>query len=172
MGLSEQELIDRAEIADALTAYCQAQDQEEWHLFEEAFTPDAEIEIAGMGYPKLSASQMKQFLRDFNKDRISGQHLIGNIMFDINGDRARTICEVIYITLHPTADPVRVKRVRGNALYSDELVRMSAGWRIKKRVIAQKNVEVDEGEYALAVLQSIRAAAKVRWFDKQDDAVK
>lgn len=169
MEISEQELIDRAEITDTLTAYCQAQDQEEWHLLDAAFTPDTEIEIAGMGFPKQSLNGMKQFLREFGKDRISGQHLIGNIIFDIDGDRAKTVCEVIYITLHSTDDPVRVKRIRGNALYSDNLVRTTAGWRIKKRIIAQKNVEIDEGVYDPAVLQAIRTAAQTRWFNEGED---
>jgi hypothetical protein len=164
MTISEQELFDRAEITDVLTAYCQAQDQEEWHLLDKVFVPDAVIEIAGMGYPAQSPAQMRELLQDFSKDRISGQHMIGNIIFDIDADRAKTVCEVIYITLHPADDPKRVKRIRGNALYSDELVRLESEWRIRKRVIAQKNVETDETEYDPSLLKAIRTTAKTRWF--------
>jgi len=162
--LSDTDLIDRAEISDALVAYCHAQDQNEWALYDAVFTYDATVAFPGMNMPDMTAAVLRDFLIEHNKTRISGQHLIGNTMFEIDGDRARVVSEVIYVTLHPTADEHVVKRVRGNALYVDAFVRSAYGWRIRHRSIAQKNVEIDEGRYDPALLGAIREGAAQRWF--------
>ncbi|HZU65228.1 MAG TPA: nuclear transport factor 2 family protein [Novosphingobium sp.] len=164
MSLTEQELLDRAEITDALVAYCQAQDQNAWPLYARAFTADATIAFPGMGMEPMAASVFRDFLIRFNETRLSGQHLIGNSWFEISGDEACVVSEAIYITLHPTDTPGRIRRVRGNALYTDRCRRTAEGWRIAERVIAQKNVEVDEGDYDPALLEAIRAAAATDWF--------
>lgn len=164
MTLSDQDLIDRAEITDALVGYCHAQDQNEWALYDAVFTPDATVAFPGMNMPDMTAAALRDFLVGHNETRISGQHLVGNTLFDIAGDRARVISEVIYITLHPTATEGQVKRVRGNALYVDDFVRTAVGWRIRHRSIAQKNVEIDEGAYDPALLGAIRQGAATRWF--------
>ena len=168
MTLSDTDLIDRAEITDALVAYCHAQDQNEWALYEAVFTPDATVAFAGMNMPDMTAAALRDFLVKHNETRISGQHLVGNTLFELDGDRARVVSEVIYITLHPTAAAADlVKRVRGNALYVDAFVRSANGWRIRHRSIAQKNVEIDEGNYDPALLAAIRQGAETRWFQTQ-----
>ncbi|MFT4248827.1 MAG: nuclear transport factor 2 family protein [Pseudomonas sp.] len=161
--LSEREVVARAEILETLVAYCQAQDQQHWDLYDAVFAPEATIALHGMPLPPMCADAFKAFLVDFNRTRISGQHLLGNVLYRIAGDTARTLSEVIYLTLHPTDEPGVVKRIRGNALYVDDLVRGEDGWRIRKRVIAQKNVETDQAHYDDALLAGIRAAAARDW---------
>lgn len=164
MSLTEACLIDRAEITDALVAYCQGQDQGVWTLYDRAFTADATIAFPGMGMPTMAATAFRDFLVTFNETRISGQHLIGNTLFEIDGNEARVVSEAIYITLHPTEQSQRVRRVRGNALYVDRFVRTAEGWRIAHRSIAQKNVEIDEADYDANLLCAIRDAAATDWF--------
>lgn len=165
--ITDDELLARAEISDLLVRYGQAQDQDEWGLYEDIFTQDATIHFPGMPMESRSAAEFGRFLQDFNKTRLSGQHLIGNTLyrFDEDGAHAHVVSEVIYITLHLTEAEARVRRVRGNALYSDHAVRTSEGWRIARRDIAQKNVEIDEGDYDPALLAAIESAAATRWFD-------
>ena len=165
--ITDDELLARAEISDLLVRYGQAQDQDEWRLYEGIFTQDATIHFPGMPMENRSADEFGRFLQEFNKTRISGQHLIGNTLyrFDADGESAHVVSEVIYITLHPTDTPGRVRRIRGNALYSDHAVRTADGWRIARRDIAQKNVEIDESDYDPSLLAAIEHAAATRWFD-------
>jgi 3-phenylpropionate/cinnamic acid dioxygenase small subunit len=164
--ITDQELLARAEIGDLLTRYGQAQDQDEWRLYEGLFTPDATIHFPGMPMESRSAADFGRFLQEFNKTRISGQHLIGNTLyrFKSDGRSAHVVSEVIYITVHPTDTPGRLRRIRGNALYSDQAVLTADGWRIARRDIAQKNVEIDEADYDAVLLAAIESAAATRWF--------
>ncbi|MEE4454647.1 nuclear transport factor 2 family protein [Novosphingobium resinovorum] len=166
LQITDAELLARAEISDLLVRYGQAQDQDEWSLYEGVFTPDATIHFPGMPMESLGAAEFGQFLQDFNRTRISGQHLIGNTLyrFAADGESAHVVSEVTYITLHPTDTPGRVRRIRGNGLYSDRAVRTAQGWRIARRDIAQKNVEIDEGDYDPVLLAAIESAATTRWF--------
>ena len=165
-AITEKELLARAEIGDLLVRYCQAQDQDEWALYEGIFTDDALIHFPGMPMESQSAADFGRFLQTFNETRISGQHLLGNTLFhfDSDGGQAHVVSEVVYITLHPTDVPGTVRRVRGNALYSDLAVLTDEGWRIARRDIAQKNVEFDEAQYDPTLLSGIESAAKTRWF--------
>jgi len=164
-AITDQELIDRAEIGDLLVRYCQAQDQDEWSLYEGLFTADATIHFPGMPMESRSAAEFGRFLQAFNKTRVSGQHLVGNTLYRFTGNHADVLSEALYITLHPTETPGTLRRVRGNALYSDHLVRTPEGWRIARRDIAQKNVEIDDAAYDPALVVGFKTTSATRWFD-------
>jgi ketosteroid isomerase-like protein len=170
MALTEKELIARSEITEVLTAYAQAQDQNEWGLFDKVFTEDAVLEFPGAGIGTLSPVQLKTFLKDvFNTTRISGQHALANTIFEIDGDRARTVSEVYYFTLQTTDKEGILRRIRGNAIYVDDLVHANGEWRIRHRVTAQKNVETDDIEYAPELIATIRDANRVRWIRQAEE---
>lgn len=165
MPLDLAELIDRAEIQDVLHAYCQAQDQDRWDLYETVFTDDAVIEFPGLPLGSLSARALGRFLReDFNATRISGQHLIANTLAEIDGDTARTVSEVLHLTLQRTGDPAVVHRSTGTSLYADTWRRTPDGWRIQRRVTTQKHLEQDDIPYDPALLATIEAGAAADWF--------
>ncbi len=164
MTFTLAELADRAEIEDALHAYAQAQDQEAWHLFERVFSDDAVIELLGLPIPPLGATEMRGFLQEFNRTRVSGQHLITNTLIEIDGDRARSVSEVFHLTLQTTERAGVLKRSRGGSLYADEWARTEAGWRITRRVVTQKHLDEAEVEYPTALLTTITAGACIDWF--------
>ena len=50
--LSQQEISDRLEIQDLLTAYCDAIDSQNWDALDDIFTPDAIIDYTDAGGAK------------------------------------------------------------------------------------------------------------------------
>lgn len=164
-AITDEELIARAEITDLLVRYSQAQDQDEWSLYEGLFTPDATIHFPGMPMESRSAVEFGRFLQEFNKTRLSGQHLVGNTLYRFDGAHAHVLSEALYITLHPTDTPGTLRRIRGNALYSDHLVHTAEGWRIARREIAQKNVEIDQASYDPALVAAFESTSATRWFE-------
>ena len=156
--LTVQELSDRAEIHDVLSAYAHAQDQNAWHLYDRVFTATATIDLPGTGIGSLTAEQLKAFLRDdFDATRLSGQHLIGNVLVEIAGDRARSAAEVLHVTLQHTEAEGRLLVTKGTSLYLDDWERAADGWRIAHRTAVQKHTETSEKDYPLEQIAAIAA---------------
>jgi hypothetical protein len=171
MTITEQELIARAEIQEVLTYYAQAQDQDQWDLYERVFTPDALLEFPGTGLGNLSAAEFRAFIETkFNPTRLSGQHALANTTFAIDGGSARTITEVLSFTLQYTDREGVLTRMRGNSLYVDDWVFSNGEWRIRHRVTAQKNIETDEVTYTPELIASIRAGSSTRWVFPEPEA--
>lgn len=164
MSLTTQDLLDRAEITDAINAYSQALDQREWSLLDAAFTPDADITLLDRDV-HYTPAQLQELLSGANDStRLSGQHLGGNTWFEINGDTAHTVTEVHWVTLQTTDDPVKFKHIRAGGIYVDDLVRTDAGWRIARRELALKNRVVELLPYDAADLDKIRYTLATHWF--------
>jgi hypothetical protein len=158
-AMTPELLLDRASIRDVLVAYCHAQDQNLWQLWDGVFTQDATIELPGVTPDPLSPSGHRDLLVEFNVGKISSQHALSNTLYAIEGDVARTVTELTAISLHETGTPGVLRRTSWMGLYIDDLLRTQKGWRIRHRVIAQKNVQIDELEYSKEVLAMIRAGA-------------
>jgi hypothetical protein len=159
MGFSLQELSDRAEITDLLVAYCHAQDQEAWHLWDGIFTEDATVDLLGVLPQPLAASALRGFLEQFNATRISGQHTLGNILIALEQDTAHVVSELLAITLQTTDVDGSYLRLRSASVYADDLVRTSAGWRLHRRIVAQKYTEREEITLPETTLAQIQAGA-------------
>ncbi len=151
-------LLDRAQIQDTLSAYAQSQDQNAWDLYDRVFTDDAVIELPGTGIDPLGAADLKAFLRDgFNSTHVAGQHLIGNVLIDVHGDTARSVAELLSVTLQTTEQPGRLSRIQASGLYIDTWTRTGDGWRIAHRVSTQKHLQRDEVDYAQELLDTVSA---------------
>ncbi|MFT4123837.1 MAG: nuclear transport factor 2 family protein [Microbacteriaceae bacterium] len=160
MTLTLAELIDRAEIQDALHRYAQAQDQDRWDLYDTVFTDDAEVELVGLPLGTVPAVEFGRFLRvDFGATRLSGQHLIGNTLIELLGDTARSVSEVLHSTLQRTGTPNELTLSEGTSLYADSWRRTGAGWCIAHRIITQKHVEERVVSYDPAFIAAIEAGA-------------
>lgn len=171
MAIAEQELLDRASIQDVLHRYAQAQDQDRWDLYERIFTEDATIDLVGVALGELTAAELGAFLKDtFNATRISGQHLIGNTLYDIGHDAARTVSEVLHHTLQTTDVHGVLRRSTGTSLYADEWLRTADGWRINHRTVTQKHLEEDQVTYSSELLATIRTGAErvAAWLRRED----
>ena len=93
MAMTLQEISDRFEIMDLLTAYCSAIDSKDIDALDLVFTDDACIDYSKAGGPKADLKTIKKFLRE-NLGNLPRQHIISNFQIQINGDSAdvRSLC--------------------------------------------------------------------------------
>ena len=133
MPLSLQEISDRMEIQDLITAYSYAIDTRDWDALDQVFTPDAQIDYSEMGGSKGNLAQTKAFLRKAMTQFSSFQHMVATSQIKLQGDTAsgRTICH----------NPMVLDKGKGEThtffcglWYRDRFVRTPKGWRIAERV--------------------------------------
>jgi hypothetical protein len=133
MPLSLQEISDRIEIQDLITAYSYAIDTRNWDALDDVFTPDARIDYSEMGGSKGNLTETKQFLRKAMQQFSGFQHMVATSQIKLRGDVAegRTICH----------NPMVLERGQGGQhvffcglWYRDRFVRTPKGWRIAERV--------------------------------------
>lgn len=157
MALTVDDLITREEIRDTLNAYSYGLDQREWDLFDRAFTDDATFTAPDEGIDNLPAQELKEMLKKNNDEtRLSGQHLLHNTFFQIDGDTAHTVTEAEWITLQTTDKPDIVYEVRAGGMYVDDLVKVDGEWRIQKRVLITKNKSTRGVNYTPERIENIR----------------
>lgn len=130
MNADVQRLIDRQEIADLCARYAAALDTKDWALLESCFTdapvfvhPGGRLE----GFEAILA-RTKEALEPLN----ASQHLLGNIVADVDADSARCTC-------YFQAQHVRQGTPGGDTYiiagsYTDTLTRTPGGWKIAERV--------------------------------------
>ncbi|WP_018295523.1 nuclear transport factor 2 family protein [Corynebacterium lubricantis] len=166
MALTNEDLITRTEIHDALVAYSQGLDQRNWDLYDKAWTEEATFEAPDEGIEPIKATDLKKLLQSSNDStRLSGQHLLNNTHYHIDGDTARTITEVSWVTLQTTDKPNIVFEVRAGGMYVDDLEKTEAGWRIAKRILVTKNKSTRGVFYTDERIANIRDyALNTNWY--------
>jgi len=118
-------------VLSLVNRYALAVDTQRWDMFDEVFTED----IAADYGPTAKWSDLKTFKNDFAAYHApfdGTQHTMSNINWDFRGDTAHAI----------TYGHWRLVRYgvgggdfwEGQGWYDDELVRLDAGWRIRKRI--------------------------------------
>lgn len=131
---SQQELSDRLEIQDQITAYSYAIDLHNWDELDDIFTTDAMLDFTATGGERGTLAELKPWL-DKSLNLFSGhQHLMGNtrVRFGADGDTAtsQTMCLNPMPLVHDNAQQL----VLVGIWYADEWVRTADGWRIAERV--------------------------------------
>ncbi|HLY33889.1 MAG TPA: nuclear transport factor 2 family protein [Jatrophihabitantaceae bacterium] len=131
---SQQELSDRLEIQDQITAYSYAIDLHDWDALDDIFTPDASLDFTASGGERGTRDELKPWLAT-SLDLFDGhQHLMGNtrVQFGADGDTAtsQTMC----LNPMPLTHDGRQQLVLVGIWYADEWVRTPQGWRITNRV--------------------------------------
>ena len=166
MPITQQELLDRTEILDALTAYSHGLDQRNWKIFDRAWADGATFQAPGNGIDEpISAHALRERLTSQNDaTRLSGQHLLNNTRFRIEGDSAHTVTEVTWVTLQQSHEPGLIYEVRAGGLYVDDLIRTEDGWRISKRVLALKNKSTRHVPYPEDRIAAIRNTLHTDWY--------
>lgn len=150
--ITPRELLDRTAIERTLRRYSQGVDQRDWDLYARAFTPDAEVDIPGYLEKPLSAKDFATFLGGtFDHNRISGQHVLGNTLYLIDGERARTVTEFLAVTTERVVpdDGAQAERSateggdvllqHSGGLYVDDLLRTADEWLISRRKLVRKS---------------------------------
>lgn len=123
-----QEISDRFEIMDLLTAYCTAIDSKDIDALDLIFTDDALIDYSKAGGPKADLKTIKKFLRE-NLGDLPRQHIISNFQIQITDDTANVRC----LCYNPLELPSQEVALWG-LYYNDKLVHTAHGWRIKEKV--------------------------------------
>lgn len=166
MPLTTQDLIDRAGILDAITAYSQGLDQRNWELFARAWAPGATFTAPGEGVDEaITPEQLReQLVRNNDGTRLSGQHLLNNTHFRIDGDTAHTVTEASWTTLQQSHEPGVLYEVRAGGIYVDDLVHTEAGWRISARTLALKNKTTRHVPYPAERIAAITDTLHTDWY--------
>ncbi len=125
-----QRLTDQQEIADLCVRYTTALDTKDWALLEGCFAPSPAFVHPGgrlEGFPAI-LKRTKAALTPLT----ATQHLLGNIVVQLDGDTARSVC-------YFQAQHVRAGTPGGETYiiagsYADTLTRAADGWKITERV--------------------------------------
>jgi hypothetical protein len=128
---SQQELSDRLEIDDLITAYSYAIDFHRFDDLDELFTADATLDFTATGGIAGPLAEVKAWLGSVLTLFGGHQHLVATSQVILDGDTAtaRTICHNPMWFEDPAQAPVFV-----GLWYLDLLVRTADGWRITSRV--------------------------------------
>lgn len=164
MRLTIGEVRDRAMILDCLNRYAQGVDQRNWPLYESAFTADAAVEVIGYLNHTVTPIEFRDLLcGTFDATRLSGQHFLGNTLFEIDGDTAHTVTEFMAVTLEHAGEPGAAARQITAALYIDDLTRVADGWKIARRTLVRKSSNEDALPFADPFAAAIEATLKTGW---------
>jgi len=113
-GISE----DHAEIRNLLARYCMHLDLDDAEGWVKLFTPDAVYQVYGREFAGHEG------LLAMANAAPGGFHLGGSAVIDLDGDRARTIRNLLFVE-RGTGETRR-------AVYDEDLVRTADGWRITR----------------------------------------
>jgi hypothetical protein len=110
--------------------YAVALDHRDWELLRTVFTPDCEVQYSGA--PLLEGFEaVWPFCQRALARYRQTQHLLGDHVIDIDGDRATGSCYLQAIHVDAPEHGTQVYTFYGR--YTDEYVRSADGWRIAKR---------------------------------------
>lgn len=128
-----QHLADRFEIDDLLTRYATAVDTCDWDLYSTCFTEDAFIDYTSAGGIKGNYPEVRDWLAKTLPMFSMTQHVVGNRVIQIDGDKA-TARSIFYNPMGlPDGDGGQKLFFEGG-YYNDQLVRTADGWRISERI--------------------------------------
>lgn len=121
-----QWLVDRAAITDLILSFARCIDDSDPVQYAANFTEDGELEL-----PFASAKGMVEILAmPTPPPSWRMHHLMGNILFEIDGDTAKTRA---YVTATHVFDvDVPTDTSQGGGWYLHEVVRTPQGWKFRK----------------------------------------
>jgi len=132
MDTALAELLDKQEIAELCAKYAYALDQKDWSALRGCFT-DAPVFVHPGGRIE-GIDGIVNRTRGALEPLDASQHLLGNIVVDVDGDTARSICYFQAQHLRTGTPGGDTYIIAGS--YSDTLTRTPQGWRITERVQA------------------------------------
>jgi hypothetical protein len=124
---------DRLDIMQLHHRYAWALDQRDWSMLERCFTPDGGVDYGDLGGEFQGAAEIAAFCRQALEGLDASQHLIGNTMIELDGDRATATCYFQAQHVFEGAPGGDTYIVAGT--YTDVLTRDDDGWRIAHRTL-------------------------------------
>lgn len=128
-----QQLADRLEIADLITAYAYAVDFHRWDDLDAIFTPDAVLDFTATGGEQGDLASIKRFFEQALTLFDGHQHLMGNVAVVLDGDAA-TATTLCHNPMYLRDESGEQRVIFVGIWYRDDLVRTPDGWRIRRRV--------------------------------------
>jgi hypothetical protein len=125
-----QTLLDERAIYRQLCRFAEAMDRREWGWLDEVMLENAEGEY-GLGR-RTSRAEIVAEMRSFLDDCGPTQHLLANVIIDVDGDTATSRAYVADMHVGLGDKAHLTFRTLGD--YHDRWVRTAAGWRIAERV--------------------------------------
>ncbi|HJQ03893.1 MAG TPA: nuclear transport factor 2 family protein [Nocardioides sp.] len=132
--MDQQELIDRAEIADAITRYTHAVDTRDWDGLDTVFTPDAQIDYTESGGVAADFATVKAWLAQ-NLPAFSTRYLhsLHQISYDFaEGRDAASVAAYFHNPMVISDGDGGHRIVEVGGIYRHEFVRTEAGWRSRQ----------------------------------------
>ena len=128
---SQQELSDRLEIQDLITAYSYAIDFHRFDELDAIFTPDGTLDFTATGGITGDLTSVKAWLASVLPNFGGHHHLVATSQVSLSGDTAtaRSICHNPMWFKDEAQPPLFV-----GLWYHDTFTRTSDGWRIVSRV--------------------------------------
>jgi hypothetical protein len=123
---------ERFAVIDTIQRYARAVDSGDFALFDETFTPDADLDYRSAGGPRGGRDEVRAWLAQSRSALLVWQHHLSPPMIEIDGETVRTRTDVYTPTLFRDATG-KVHALDTGGRYHDELVTTPHGWRIAKR---------------------------------------
>jgi len=132
-----QEYIDKAEIKESLARYSICVDTGDTHGFAALFTEDGLWEWEAAGLQFCGHSQLRRVAEVVHSHAKGSQHAVSNPVVEIDGDNARSICQLTCFLSKP--EKIYSLMI---GYYEDEWVNVDGKWRISRRVVRVENPEI------------------------------
>lgn len=126
-----QTLLDRLEIAEALARYAYGIDDRDFEVVRALFTTDAHLDYTASGGPAADRDKVIAWIESGMGVVGPSQHLVTNVVVDLDGDEATSRCLLFNPMIMPLKDPLLLYLGGG---YRDDWRRTDDGWRIVHRV--------------------------------------
>lgn len=124
---------DELDVRRVMARYCHLCDDSDFDALVALFTADAAL-IYG-GREACGSEEIRAFFDEFQgAPERRGKHLQMNIVVDVEGDRARSESDVLFVRYFDAALLPHVA-----ARYRDELLRVNGDWRFTRREIRRLN---------------------------------
>lgn len=122
-------LLAEREIYRCLVRFARAMDYRDWGALDAIVSPDASADL-GQGVVH-GRREIVAFMRSFLDDCGPTQHLLGNVMIDVQGDTAQSSCYVS--DMHKGTGDKAEATFATLGEYHDTWERVGGGWRMTHR---------------------------------------
>jgi 3-phenylpropionate/cinnamic acid dioxygenase small subunit len=143
--MTPQAYVDERDVQQVAVRYATALDAKDWDLLRTCFRPDASIHYP-FG-PVDGYDAIEQVCRRALEPLDASQHLLGNFVVQVTGDRATCSCYFQAQHVRYGSEGGDLYTVGGR--YVDELVRVEAGWVIALRRLERMWISGNQGVLAV-----------------------
>ena len=127
--MSIEAMLAHHEIGRELTRFARAMDDRDWTTLKAILTEDATAEL-GTG-TLIGSDAIIALIRQYLDACGTSQHLLGNLIVEAEGDRARSRCYVS--DMHLGRGDASEPNFRSLGDYHDQWVRIDGRWRLSER---------------------------------------